>query len=59
MFAICVHIKMMLVHVSSSEFNPPNCGKFTVECDWNNESSQKLQNLGFFKIDVGKIDVFY
>ena len=26
----------------------PNCGKFAVECDWNNKISRKAQNLGFF-----------
>ena len=56
MFANCVHTKTMFVHVSDREiFFSLNCSKFAVECDWNSENSQNVQNLFFF----GKIYGFF
>ena len=56
MFANCVHAKSDFgrnVHVSEREILLiPNCSKFAVEYNWNNEVSQSLQNCFFF----GKID---
>ena len=50
MFANCVHIKTMFVHVSKREtFCQLNCSKFAVECDWNGRNSQNVQNLVFSK----------
>ena len=48
-FANYVHTKTMFFHVSEREiFFSLNCSKFAIECDWNSENSQEVQNLGFF-----------